>query len=57
MTGAIDLWMKLAKNSSLRVIEVNVTNSRGILVNSTRIERPLHQREINLTTDILPVDQ
>ena len=56
-TGAIDLWMKLAMNSSLRVIEVNVTNSRGNLVNSTRIERPLHQREVTHTTDILPVDQ
>ena len=57
MTGAIDLWMKLAMNSSLRVIEVSVTNSRGNLVNSARIERPLHQREVTVTTDILPVDQ
>ena len=56
-TGAIDLWMKLARNSSLQVIVVNVTNSRGILVYSMTIERSLHQREVTHTTDVLPVEQ
>ena len=57
VTGAIDLWMKLARNSSLLEIVVNVTNSRGKLVYSTTTNRSLHQREVNLTTDVLPVDQ
>ena len=57
MTGAIDLKIKLARNSSLLEIEVNVINSRGKLVYSTTANRPLHQREVTHTTDILPVDQ
>ena len=57
VTGAITLWMKLARNSSLLEIVVNVINSHGKLVFSTTANRSLHQREINLTTDILPVDQ
>ena len=57
MTGAIDLKIKLARNSSLLEIEVNVTNSRGKLVYSTTANRSLHQREVTHTTDVLPVDQ
>ena len=57
ITGAIDLWIVLARNSSQqpKEIVVNIFDSHGILVTSTTPNRSLQERVFTATTKILPI--
>ena len=54
--GAINIRIKIAKNSSLIEIPVKITNSIGELVYFKTANRSLQKRVVKLTTTILPKD-